>query len=190
TGVAPGPGGVALDLGPSVPVGAFLVLWLTLWTVGGVAAIANLLKLLWGEDRIEVASGRLTVTWARGPFRSGRAFERDAIRRIELAGRDDHLSLAMARERVVLSGLGSRSERIAGAGVLRAALGVSEDPPAATAGVPPPWEEIITPEGERALVLSPATRRQQARAAGVGTLLLAASTFTLAWESVRQPGLI
>src|SRR5262249_27742451 len=74
-------GGAPLGWGPAVMVGVFLIAWLALWTFGGIAALAELTRLLWGEDRITVASGRLTVTWSRGLYHTGRSFERDAIRR-------------------------------------------------------------------------------------------------------------
>src|SRR5262245_9763853 len=79
TGRPPEPGREPLQLGPTLVVGAFLLVWLTLWTIGGIAAITELLRVLWGEDRITVLGGRLTVTWVRGPFRQVRQFERDAI---------------------------------------------------------------------------------------------------------------
>ena len=189
TGEPPDPGQEPLQLGPALMVGAFLILWLTMWTIGGIAAIAELLRLLWGEDRILVAAGRLTVTWMRGPVRWSRAFDRDAIRRVSLVGRDDHLALETVRERVNLSGLGGRAERIEAAKALRAELGIPEEP-AGPAAIPPGWEEIITPEGERALVVDLSTRRKQARFASVVAMLLAALAFALARESVRRLELI
>lgn len=44
-------GGPAL-LGPSLAVGCFLAGWLTLWTIGGVMAIRELLRSVWAEDRL------------------------------------------------------------------------------------------------------------------------------------------
>jgi len=44
-------GGPAL-LGPSLAVGCFLAEWLTLWTIGGVMAIRELLRSVWAEDRL------------------------------------------------------------------------------------------------------------------------------------------
>lgn len=190
TGTPPDPGRGLLQVGPAVMTGAFLVVWLTLWTLGGVAALAELLRLLWGEDRFTVSAGRLTVTWLRGPIRTVRDFERDAIRRVSLVGREDHLALETGRQRVELSGLGSHAERVEAAAALRAELGIPETPPAAATAIPQGWEEIITPEGERALVANLATRRTQARVASVITMLMAAVTFVLARESVHRPDLM
>jgi hypothetical protein len=46
--------------------------------------------------------------------------------------------------------------------------------------VPDAWQEIVTPEGERALVPDPDVRARQARVAGVFALVLAAATFAIA----------
>ena len=188
TGTPPEPGRALLETGPAVLVGLFLLVWLTLWTIGGIAAAMELLRLLWGEDRIRVTSGRLTVSWIRGPFRSTRHFERDAIRQIALVGRRGHLSLQTTNRTTELSGLGTRAEREAAAATLRSELALSN---AATArGLPGEWVEIITPEGERALVGNPATRRKQARFTSMLTLFLVAVTFVVAREVVHRRDLM
>ena len=129
------------------------------------------------------------MTRIRGPFRTTRRFERCAIRRILLAGRDDRLALQTARRRFELSRLGTHTERFLGAEALRAVLGLKESP-AGSIAIPKGWEEIITPEGERALVIDRAARRIQAGVAGAGALLLAAVTFLVARESARRPDLV
>src|SRR5262245_21226584 len=91
TGRPPEPGREPLQVGPALMVGVFLVVWLTMWTFGGVLAITEMLRVLWGEDRITVSAGRLEVTWVRGPFRRTRRFERHAIGGITLVGREDRL---------------------------------------------------------------------------------------------------
>ena len=188
TGRPPEPGREPLDLGPALMVGVFLALWLTMWTIGGIAALAELMRLLWGEDRIAVSAGRLTVTWARGPFRNGRAFERDVIRGVALVGRQDHLALETSRKRVELSRLGTRAERIEGARALRAELRLSDA--ATSVAIPQAWEEVITPEGDRALVPNLAVRRTQARVASAIAMGLAAVTFLVAREAIGRPDLM
>jgi hypothetical protein len=122
-------------------------------------------------------------------------FERDAIRGITLAGRQARLVLQSKRERIELSGLGSREERLEGAAGLRAELGLAEAAAsAATAAngsaLPGEWEIVITPEGERALVPNPRTRRIQARVAALVALGLAAVTLLLARESIGRIDLL
>ena len=194
------PKAIALLSGPSDPGhtppgagpligGAFLLLFLALWTLAGLASLAVLLRLLWGEDRIEVSPDRLVVTRLRGPFRTTRRFERGAIRRVLLAGRDDRLTLETARGRFTLSRLGTRAERFEGVAALRAELGILESA-AGAATMPRGWEQIITPEGERVVVVDLATRGIQAWGAGAGALLLAAVTFVVARESLHRPDLV
>lgn len=184
TGTPPDPGRAPLEVGPAVMAGLFLLVWLALWTLGGIMAASELLKLLFGEDRITIASGRLAVRWLRGPVRGGRAFERHEIRRVLLAGRDDRLALDTERGRVELSALGTRAERVAAARAIRNELGLAEA--SESVGLPREWEVIVTPEGQRALVANRDTRRKQARFASVVTLVLATVAFVLAREAVRH----
>jgi hypothetical protein len=151
TGRPPDPGREPLVWGPAVLTGLFLVVWLAVWTLGGVAAIAALLRAVWAEDRIVVLGGRLAVTWWRGPVRFHRAFARDAIRRLLLTDREGALSLEVEGERVQLSSLGTRDER-SGADRARVRLAL---PRAGAATLPRSWEEIVTPEGQRALIQEP-----------------------------------
>ena len=81
----------ALQVGPALAIGAFLLLWLSLWTVGGVAAIREVLRLLWAEDRIIANGSGLTVMRSRGPFRGKREIPRDVVRGILLVPRSDAL---------------------------------------------------------------------------------------------------
>lgn len=188
TGTPPDPGREPLQAGPAVMVGVFLLAWLTMWTFGGIAAIAELLRLLWGDDRIVVASGRIRVTSNRGPFRTTREFERDAIQRIVLVGRGANITLESNGKRHELSNLGSPAERSEGANALRAALSMPElAGDGARPTIPPAWEEVITPEGERALVPNLDTRRKQARFTSIVTMLLAAATFVVARDSLQRP---
>jgi hypothetical protein len=172
-------------------VGAFLVFWLAGWTLGGVTTVNELLRLAWSEDRLLVEGGGLTLVHARGPFRRRRGFPRDQIRRIALGGRRDALTLYTPRESVELSSLGTHEEREDAAVALRAELGIPESGPE-TAGetLPKGWEDVITPEGDRAVVPAVATRRVQARVAGVLTLALAAVAVGLVRESGRGLELI
>lgn len=184
TGTPPDPGRAPLEVGPAMLVGLFLLVWLALWTLGGIMAASELLKLLFGEDRITIASGRLAVRWLRGPVRSGRAFERHEIRRVLLAGRDDRLVLDTERGRVELSALGTRPERVEAARAIRNELGLAEA--SESVGLPREWEVIVTPEGQRVLVANLATRVKQARFASVVTLLLATVAFVVGREAVRR----
>jgi hypothetical protein len=184
TGSPPDPGRAPLDAGPALMVGLFLLMWLSLWTIGGIAAAGELLRLLWGEDRILVASGRVTVRWLRGPVRTERTLERHEIRRVFLSGRDDRITLDTERGRVDLSRLGTRTERAEAVTALGAELAIVEAP--ASVGLPHEWEEIVTPEGQRALVANRATRRRQAQVAGGIALALATLAFVLGRQAFER----
>ena len=190
TGTPTGPGRESLPLGLALGAGLFILFWLALWTVGGIAALAELFRLLWGEDRLEVAGGRLIVTRVRGPFRTQRAFDRTSIRRIGLLGRDARLVMDCARGHRELSRLGTQEERVQGATALRVELAIPEEPAASSTVLPEGWEDIITPDGARVLVADRSVRQKQTRAAFIGTLLLAAVTFVAARDSLHRSPLI
>ncbi len=199
TGESPADGGAPLEAGPAVAFGAFLLLWLALWTLGGIAAMGAVLRLLWSEDRLIAHAGGLTAVRFRGPFRRTREFPRDTVRRIVLVPRNDTLGVEMARETVELSCLGTRAEREETARALRSELGLSPDETATEPGVatepavatlPKGWQEIITPEGERALVSDLATRKIQARVLGFVTLGMGTVALFLLGQSMGLPALL
>jgi hypothetical protein len=186
TGNPPGTGHKPLPLGLALAAGLFILVWLTLWTIGGIAAFAELFRMLWGEDRLEVLGGRLIVTHIRGPFRNRRAYDRTSIRRIGLLGRDNRLVMEYARDHIELSRLGTQEERVRGAAALRAELAIPEEPVMSSGVLPKDWEDIITPEGARVLVADRSVRQKQTRTAFIGTLLLAAVTFVAARNSLHR----
>jgi hypothetical protein len=188
TGQPPEPGRAPLEAGAAVMIGAFLLFWLSLWTFGGVAAIAEFLRLVWGEDRVVVSSGRLTVIHTRGPFRSSRTFERGEIRSVELIGRAGRIALATARGRFEVSALGSPVERMNAAEDLRTELNLPDGEAHASGSLPSRWEEIITPEGERALVARRSTRRQQAWVATAFAMAVATLALVVGRSAVQHPG--
>lgn len=180
-------GRAPLELGPALAIGGFLLLWLSLWTLGGVAAIAHVLQLLWSEDRLIAHGGGLTVVRSRGPFRGRRELPRDMLRRIVLVPRCDALAAETTRERIELSRLGTHAEREETATALRSQLGLNEAAFEAEAvTLPKGWEEVITPEGERAVAVSAATRRAQSRVVGVLALLVATIAFSIFQQAARE----
>src|SRR5512139_1563513 len=52
TGAPPAPGRDPIPLGPALAVGAFLIAWLAIWTIGGIGAIREVLRLLVARDRV------------------------------------------------------------------------------------------------------------------------------------------
>jgi hypothetical protein len=61
SGEPPEPGRSPLEATPAVALGAFLLIWLAFWTVGGIAAGTQLLRELWGEDRLVLQPEGLAI---------------------------------------------------------------------------------------------------------------------------------
>jgi len=191
SGTPLGSGHAPLQTGPALAVGAFLLFWLALWTLGGLAATRELLRLLWSEDRLSAEAGGLVLLRRLGPLRMRREFPRDTLRRIFLSPGNRALAIETRQATVELSRLGTREEREAAAAALRSELGIP-DVALVPAGerLPKGWEEIITPEGDRAVVPDRAMRKIQARAAGVGALGIGAIALIVVQESLKKPELL
>jgi hypothetical protein len=164
-------------LGFTIGAGAFLLFWLTLWTLGGLGAMAEFLRLVWSEDRFTASGAGLKLSRSLGPFHFHKEFQRDEVREISTAARNGALVADTTKGRFELSRSGTLNDREEAAAAIRSELGLAAAPTNATlAAVPglaaaadttpaqPPkgWQELITPEGERALVPDPAIRRRQA----------------------------
>lgn len=182
-------GRAPLQPGPALLIGAFVLFWLALWTVGGVAAIAEVLRLLWGEDRLLVHEGKLRLERRRGPFRFAREFPRDVMARILVVPRGGALALETTRERNVLTTLGTRTEREEAARAFADELALSDSAPA-SATLPRGWEEVVTPEGDRALVPEGRLRRNQALVLGFLSFLFAAVAAVLLRDAWGAPALL
>lgn len=191
TGTPPARGGELLALGPALAMGAFLLFWLSIWTIGGYAAMRELLRLVWSQDRIVAGTAVLRVIHRLGPFRSSAEIPKDTLRRIYLAPRRKTLSADTDAGPIALSTLGSPMERAEAAAALRAELRVPEEHEAGTeTSLPHGWEEIVSPEGEGVLVKDRAMRRKQARVALVLTLALASVASILLTRAVNDLTLI
>jgi hypothetical protein len=125
----------------------FLLVWLTLWTFGGIAAITHLLRSLAGEDSIALQGASLELVRRAGPFRRRLALERSAIRRIRLRPHDNALVADTEKGAEVLTQFGSIAQREAVADWLRRHLAVPETDPGAAAGAPPKTWEVTSTDG-------------------------------------------
>ncbi len=162
-----GSGTIRISQGGALAMGGFVLLWLVIWTLGGMAAMTEFFRLLCGEDRMSSEGGGLTLEQSRGPFRKRREFPRDTIRRFLVTARGA-LVVETTKGQVDLSRLGTLEERQAAAKRLESELGITrQDPATAPVQLPKGWEEIITPEGERAVAPAAAPRRVKARFCGV-----------------------
>src|SRR6185436_18282332 len=113
-------------------MGAFLLFWLSLWTVGGITAMGELLRLVWSEDRIVAGPAGITLHTSRGPFRKKVDIPRDEVRAIVPSARGSALAVETPRNTIVLTRNGTQAEREEVAATLRLELGLKDEPPGAS----------------------------------------------------------
>jgi hypothetical protein len=117
----------------------FLLLWLTLWTIGGIAALTQVTRSLVGEDRLGLNDAGFEVVHRAGPFRRRHTFERSAITRLRVRPHDKAIVVDTHRGMHVLTTFGRPDERDAVAAWLSRHLALPET--ADKTGAPPStWE--------------------------------------------------
>ena len=179
-----------LRLTPALGIGAFLLVWLTLWTVGGMMAFQELLRLVWAEDRLVLDQDTLWCVRQRGPFTSTRALPRHAIQGVWVRPVSAVLMVKLGSALIVLTDLGTPTEHIAARQRLCAALGWPDDETTAErAGVPDEWQEARGTQGELLLIPNPTFRRQQTGVVAIITGIVWSGLLLLAHESLSEPGL-
>jgi hypothetical protein len=160
----PIPGGEWIAGGAAGVAFLFIVVWLTLWTFGGFAALRELLRSLAGEDTVSVQSGTLEVERRGGPFRRRRTFERADIRRVRLRPRDLALVLDTTTGTELITQYGTVEDREALVQMLQRHLALPADRPVDPTTAPPGW--TLTREGE-AVCLSRMDQRSRRIAAAI-----------------------
>lgn len=192
TGEPPRPGQAPLQVGPALAVGAFILVWLTIWTFGGVMAMRELLRLVWAEDRVIARGDGISVLRRLGPFRSRRDIPRHGLRWIDTAVHNAALVAETPVKTIEISKLGSRQDREEAAAMLRQWLGMSErtDPDAEPGALPEGWEETVLPEGGFALISDHRQRHAQARAVTVIALFAGGIAAFLAVQAATDPAVI
>ena len=171
----------------------FLVLWIALWTIGGVTALTHAMRLLAGEDLIAPTASGLELVRRAGPFRRRFRFDRAAIRRIRARPHDGALMMDTASGTRVLTSFGSRIERQAVVGWLNQHLNLPGPEAVAADGmVPPSWE--VRTDADVTSVRKSKPRVRAIRA--VGSWILAGAT-AIAWiasndgaSAIDLPGLV
>ena len=179
TGQPHGPGRAPLELAPALGVGGFLLFWLALWTVGGLAALHEFGRLVWSEDRLRVDSGRLEIARRTGVFTRRRTLPRDQIRRLYRIDAGPALLAETPDASVELTRLGTPVQQDQILADLAAELQLP-DPGSLPPALPAEWAEVTAPEGGRLLVKNPSTRRRQAQVAWLLALPMSAGAVVLA----------
>ena len=180
-----------------LPVLAFLALWLTFWTWGGIAAVWELLRLLAGSDRYVLRPGSFAYRRAAGPFGKTRLFRAGSVGAIVDRRRKSQLVAVVAGKEILLSAGVPAELGPWLAGRLRAALGLEgtggategrEAGAEASAAIAPPvpsqWRATPRPEGGVVLAAPSGMSRKTAGCAllvavvvtsGAGALVAAAA---------------
>lgn len=166
----------------------FLSVWLTFWTMGGLAAMRELLRMLAARDRVRVGGGVVELDQRLGPFRHRSEVPVDGIRRVVLDRRRRAVTLDTADGPVVVTELGTPEERMALAAWLRGALGIPRAGIVAGAphadrsdALPVGWESEPDPDGAGVLLrrAAPVRRSQSALLFGIAAVAGAAFLATV-----------
>ncbi|MCS5698172.1 hypothetical protein NZK32_03845 [Cyanobium sp. FGCU-52] len=175
----------------AVPMGLFLLVWLSFWTIGGLSALRQLLGCFAAEDRLELDSGDLLWQRWMGPFRRRRRLPLSAIHGVRVAersGRCGPLVADLARRTLTLSELGTAEERREAARQLQEALGRSAtEDRTLEPGLPQGWACLTPPLGVPLLVPDPGLRRRQAQVMAAVTLVLGLVFAQLIQTALAQP---
>lgn len=91
----------------------FLLVWLTMWTFGGIAAGTHFLRTLAGRDLISVSPDGLDIDWRAGPFRRRRTIKHGDIRRVRVNQQGNAIVVDTASGTVDITTLGTPQDRAA-----------------------------------------------------------------------------
>ena len=172
TGQPAGAGHKPVEWSVAMAAGLFLMVWLVLWTIGGVAAARELLRLLFGRDTIIAGPDGLEITNRAGILRSVKRIPREKIHRIYVVSASAPISVETTTGTVVLTHLGTVSERRELIETLTAELAIPPQTPT-NAELPTGWCELLSPECDAVLVKDPAIRIKQARTTWIVCAVLA-----------------
>jgi hypothetical protein len=186
TGEPPDAGRERLRPELALPAGLFLLLWLSLWTLGGIAAARELLRLLFGRDRMLVRYDGVEIERSYGLLRSRRALRRDEIRRFYQSPTKTVLNIETTRGTIELTRLGTAEERTELAEALSAELKLPPEPETEGA-LPEGWCEILSPERDYVLVKDPAMRRKQAKATWIVCAVVSSIALYVISTVLQQP---
>ena len=189
TGEPPEPGRNPLVLAPTLAIGLFLLGWLVLWTIGGLAALYELMRLLWSRDHLCVKPDGLEITRRAGFLSRSRIIPRGQIRSLY---RVDARSAVMAEtltSSIELTRLGRPFEQEE---LVRAFTKELDSPPhdILPPALPEEWREIPVPEGGTVMLKNPATRRKQAIVAWMVTLAVCAIAIVVIRAAFNDSALV
>ena len=189
TGQPPAEGREPLEAAPSLAVGLFLLVWLAGWTLGGVLAGRELLRVLFGKERLLVRPDFVTVERGYGLFTTRNVMHRDQVRRFYRRASGSTLSADTVRGTVELTRFGSRPEIDEIADALNQEYRLSSVP-ARDGALPVGWSEDRSRQGEPILIKDPVVRRKQALFAWIAFLPVALVACFLLQASFAKPSFL
>jgi hypothetical protein len=149
--------GITLSFAPRVaPDGSapffllFALVWLTLWSVGGIGALTHFLRSAAGLDILSVSPAGLELERRAGPFRRRRTIPRASLRRLRMRDgtRNATLVVDTASGSVDLTTLGTRDDRVALMAWLRERLAFPDEAEVKRLEAeiaPPGWDVDVHP---------------------------------------------
>lgn len=156
----PIPGGQWIAGGAAGFALLFLFLWLSLWTVGGLAALNHLFRSLAGEDRISAEPAGVELVCRAGPFRRVRTFDRSLIRRVRLRRHDKAVVIDTASGTELITSFGTPDERLTMTEWLKRQLSLPDDDSHVETGeAPPGWNMTVESDTARLNRMDPHSRR-------------------------------
>ena len=147
----------------ALAAGGFLLFWLSLWTLGGIAAGHGLLRLMFGRDHLLANHDGFQIVRNFGLFRTVKHFAREHIRRFYRNGSRSRLCLETTDGVTeIVTQLGTAAEQSELEQRLNEEFRL-ESKPSLAGALPKDWRQIVSPECDSVLVKDPAIRRKQAR---------------------------
>lgn len=186
TGVPSDAGREIIDTDGGIPVMLFLLIWLTLWTFGGIMAGREFLRAIFGRDRIRVTPDGLEVTRSFGIFHTRRRLDRASVLRFRTGTKGGVLCADTPRGTRELTSYGTYEERSALAQELQDQFGLagSHLPDSA---LPASLAQAVSPEGEDIVIKDPAMRQRQATVVWVMATPVILAAIYLAAISFDRP---
>lgn len=178
-----------LEIAPAIAGGGFLLVWLAFWTIGGIVAIRELLRLLWAEERLALEPDGVLVTRRLGPFLTRQKLARDEIRRVYVLPSTGALMAQVGTNTMKLTELGTAAERMEAADRLRSELRLTDEPSATGEALPEGWQEMRDFRGDVIVVPDLRTRRLQAWIVTVIAALVGGGLFLLVRSSLHNENL-
>lgn len=180
----PIPGGDWIAGGAAGFVFLFLLVWLTLWTFGGLAAFNELLRSLAGEDHISVQPAGVELVRRAGPLRRTRTFDRSLIRRVRMRRHDKAVVMDTPAGTELITSYGTDDERRTMTEWLRRQLSLPDDGSRVDTAVAPPGWTMTIESGATRLSRS----SQQARRVGAMMAWAIVAVMGLIWYGSTQSG--